>query len=67
MNADGSDSFAKSHDLSALDAKKYDAGVFVSADNLASVADGQEVPRRIIGIWEKGDPCSEDCDSMPEK
>ena len=28
MNADGSDSFAKSHDLSVLDAKKYDAGVF---------------------------------------
>jgi len=54
MNADGSDSFAKSHDLSVLDAKKYDAGVFVSADNLASVADGQEVPDELLDLGEGG-------------
>ncbi|MBU61794.1 MAG: hypothetical protein CMI26_04755 [Opitutae bacterium] len=54
MNADGSDSFAKSHDLSGLDAKKYDAGVFVSADNLASVADGQEVPDELLDLGEGG-------------
>lgn len=54
MNADGSDSFAKSHDLSVLDAKKYDAGVFVSADNLASVADGQDVPDELLDLGEGG-------------
>jgi len=54
LKADGSDSFAKSHDLSALDAKKYDAGVFVSADNLASVADGQEVPDELLDLGEGG-------------
>ena len=54
LKADGSDSFAKSHDLSALDAKKYDAGVFVSADNLASVADGQELPPGLLEFAEAG-------------
>ena len=54
LKADGSDSFAKSHDLSALDAKKYDAGVFVSADNLASVADGQELPPELLEFAEAG-------------
>ena len=54
MNADGSGSFAKSHDLSVLDVKKYDAGVFLSADNLASVADGQEVPEEFLDLGEGG-------------
>jgi hypothetical protein len=54
MNADGSDSFAKSHDLSVLDAKKYDAGVFLSADNLASVVDGQELPDELLDLGEGG-------------
>ena len=54
LKADGSDSFAKSHDLSALDAEKYDAGVFVSADNLASVADGQELPPELLEFAEAG-------------
>jgi hypothetical protein len=54
LKADGSDSFAKSHDLSALDANKYDAGVFVSADNLASVADGQELPPELLEFAEAG-------------
>ena len=66
LKADGSDSFAKSHDLSALDAKKYDAGVFVSADNLASVADGQELPPELLEFAEAGSGLV-DCDSMPEK